>query len=180
MSKHTQQLVIIFIVGILAGAAITKVGIREDADMLTFDESRSKVLTGDESALIQGEKESIAASQVFPLVGSVPMNTRLDLSVPDQGAGTQVEVTHILVAEPTWVAIYEESNNMPGSILGAKKVLKGDMFTTVPLLRPEGLTAGKVYFAVLLTDNGDGLFDRKTDAPPTPSEKVIMVKFRAL
>jgi len=177
MSKHTQQLVLILIIGMLAGYAIGNMSVGSESEKVEYDESLTKVVVGNELDLPIGATETMSSAKVFPLPKTVPANTRVGLSVLDQQASLEVLVANISVTEPTWVAIYEDVNGVPGSILGAKKVLPLDKFTAVPLLRPSGLTKGSYYFATLLADNGDGVFDRKSDVP-TP-DNVVIVKFFA-
>ncbi len=169
-----------FIIGLLAGVSIAKIGMSDGEEELTYDEARSKVITTDDSLLPKVSTESISPSRAFSLPKAVPMNTRMNFSVLDQPATTTVQIAHVVVTMPTWVAVYEEVNDTPGSILGAQKVVSGDKDTVVSLIRPAGLTAGKIYFAVLLEDNGDGVFNRGSDIPPVSLENVVMVKFKAL
>ena len=125
MSKHKQQLVLIFIIGLLAGFAIAKIGMKEGEDVAIYDESRSKVVT-QEVLTTKDSTESLSASRMFVLPKMVPMNTRVNLSVLDQPATTTVQIAHVVVNKPTWLAIYEEINNTPGSILGAQKIVSTD------------------------------------------------------
>ena len=126
------------------------------------------------------ETSSIAPSSLsFPLPPSVPANTRVGLSVPDQPRGTMVEVGNLLIIGTKWVAIYDDHDGKPGWILGASRVHEGDEKTTIELLRQEGTTPGATYYAAILNDDGDEEFNRLTDLPPLSSEKVTIVRFTA-
>ena len=179
MSKQSQQLVLIFVIGILAGVAITKFGMGETPADMSGEQVPKRASTT--AMMMESTKgEQMRSASTFPLSPSVPKNIRAQLSVADQVASANVFIASVKVDVPTWVAIYEEQSGVPGSILGAKKVHMGDAATVVPLLRIEGLRTGRTYFAVLLPDNGDGLFDRSSDTPPLSPEKVVMVSFVAL
>ncbi len=85
------------------------------------------------------------------------------IAVSDQPAGKEVRIGFALMAEDGWVAIHEDSNNAPGLILGAQKFPAGQNSGVVELLR--ATEKNKKYYAMLHSENGDGKFDVKLDAP---------------
>lgn len=111
----------------------------------------------------------------LPVPPSIPVNTRVGLSVPDQKAGNAVEVDKIETTASIWVAIYDERDGKPGWILGARRFRPGDVGGAIELLRPT--QAGATYYAALLNDDGDESFNRLTDLPPMSPDKVVVVKF---
>ncbi len=175
MLKNVQQFGIILVVGALLGFF----GVKMFTSNTLPDPGLSATPTEDTVALSTDNKEELRGG-TFMLPAMVPENTRTGLSVLDQVASRTVQVSIVDVAVPTWLAIYEEIGGEPGAILGAQRVHPKERFTVVDLLRPEGLLAGRTYFAVLIPDNGDGAFDHKSDTPPLTPDKVTMVKFRAI
>ncbi len=177
MTKQSQQLVLLFFIGVLVGVSVTKI-VLGGGDSVSPDAQSG----AEKDALVTAvdSKDTLSRPKDFPMPPTVPNNTRVNLSVLDQKAGQTVQVTSVSVSATSWIAIYEEMGGKPGSILGAVRVVEGDRFAVVPLLRPEGLTANRTYFAVVLPDNGDGQFDHKSDTPPLSPDNVVMVKFRAL
>lgn len=111
----------------------------------------------------------------LPVPPTIPSNTRVGLSVMDQVAGDKVTVTDLQVTGSEWVAIYDERGGRPSWILGAGRVREGDTATVVHLLRP--MVSGNIYYAALLSDDGDDQFNRLTDLPPLSPDKVIVVRF---
>lgn len=98
------------------------------------------------------------------------------ITVGDQKAGESVLVSLVSTDAPAWLALRENNNGLVGNILGARRV---DVGTTgnvdIPLLR--STQAGKSYFVVLFKDNGDKVFDFKTDPPMTADGTLISKMF---
>ncbi len=175
MTKQSQKLALMFGIGALVGVALAHLlnsgAPKMEVEMLPMTPSTTAVAMGDTAP-------TLSSARAFPLPPTVPMNTRVGLSVLDQTASSAVMVAQVAVTAPSWVAVYEDTAGTPGAILGAKKVVPGETFTVVPLLREEGTQGGKTYFAVVLPDNGDGAFDHKSDTPPLTPDLVVMVKFQ--
>jgi hypothetical protein len=183
MAKQTQQLLLMLIIGVLIGIAVVKAfsSSKVEAPVLaTATESTTASTTEEVAAPALPETPKvISAAKDFPLPPVVPANTRVGITVGDQPAKKSVAVTEIAVKAMSWIAIYDEREGKPGSILGAQRVNPEDTATTVELLRREGTVAGQKYYAAILPDNGDGVFDRLTDLPPFSPEKVVIVSFLA-
>ncbi len=180
MTKHTQQLVLMLVIGSLIGFAIVKVFSGSNERMESDDASTPK---GAESAAVENitnKPETLSAAKQFPLPPSVPQNTRVGLSVSNQAAARTVAVSNVFVEAVSWVAVYEGQGGTPGSILGAAKVKPGETSAIVELLRPEGTLSGLTYFAAILPDNGDGEFNRLSDLPSFSPDKVVVVTFKAI
>jgi hypothetical protein len=182
MQKHTQQLVLMLVIGIFLGAGMNSLYHAErNAQLLSSEENMQLAATNTDAVIAAvANKSSIGAAMNFPLPASVPSNTRVGLSVRDQEAGKTVAVSGLTVAASSWVAIYDNKQNAPGSILGAARVNPNIDEALVELLRPEGTTAGETYYAAILSDNGDAEFDLKSDIPPASADKVVVVSFKAL
>ena len=116
-----------------------------------------------------------SSAALFPIPPSIPANTRVGLSVFDQPQGDSVAVSGLAIVGTKWIAIYDEQDGKPGWILGAARVHEGDTTATVDLLRAD--VAGGTYYAAILNDDGDSVFNRLTDLPPLSPEKVTVVRF---
>lgn len=181
MTKQSQQLVLMLIIGALIGYASFKVF---NGPTNTSTEANGTTPTGVATTTdvldATKEKSTLSSGHQFPLPPSVPANKRAGLAVADQVASHTVAVSGLSVENTSWVAIYDKRDGVPGSILGAQKVNLGESDVIVELLRPEGTVAGAEYYAAILPDNGDGQFDRLTDLPPFSPEKTVIVSWKAL
>lgn len=101
------------------------------------------------------------------------------IAVNDQAPGLKVEVATVTLAQDGWVAIHEVLNGQAGNILGARRFSTGANQTgAVELLRPT--EEGKVYFAMLHSDDGDRQFDHTKDLAITdPQGNIILMRFVA-
>ena len=88
-----------------------------------------------------------------------------DLNVQPQAAGLSVVVAHVRILESGgWLAIREFKNGVPGSVLGARRLLGGSIDTVeVSLLRTT--VSGNTYLAQVYTDDGNSSFDIGIDIP---------------
>lgn len=179
MTKHTQQLVLMLVIGTLIGFAIVKVlsGSGERASDTDSTPKGAPAVTVED---ISEKPATLSAAKQFPLPPSVPANTRVGLSVQNQLAGRTVTVSSISVDVVAWVAVYDQKVGAPSAILGAAKVKVGETTANIELLRPEGTLSGATYYVAILPDNGDGEFNRLTDLPPFSPDRVSIVTFKAL
>jgi hypothetical protein len=107
----------------------------------------------------------------------IPSNSRARLRVDDQLAGAVVHVASVSPLGVQWVAIYDDRGGKPGWILGARRVSPSDTEITVELLR--STLSGGTYYAALLNDDGDGVFDLRKDLPASSDEGMSVVRFLA-
>lgn len=179
MTKQTQQLILMLVIGILIGTSAVMVW-KLKSRQTSIDESERSTPSGaTTTALIEmNQKPTTIGQSSWPLPPEIPANTRVGLSVADQPASSVVNVSGLTLSEIHWVGIYDDRDGHPGFIMGAKRVHPGDTLATVELLRPTA-QAGQ-YYAVILTDDGDDTFNRLSDLPPQSPDKVVMVSFRAL
>ena len=93
----------------------------------------------------------------------------------DQPAGDAVAI-EVNADKTSWAVIHEDAAGKPGKILGAQIFPAGKHLGSIVLLR--STEAGKKYYAMLHTDDGDRAFDYTTDLPLTnESEEPIMTAF---
>ncbi len=146
-----------------------------NANSNSTEETVSTIQT--EGANFAPATTTIAQSGTLPILPQIPENTRVGLSVMNQPAGMRVDVTGLVLTTNQWVAVYDDRDGRPSSILGAGRVWPQATSTVIELLRPM-LAKGK-YYAALLQDDGDDSFNRLTDLPPLSPERVIIVSFLA-
>lgn len=179
MQKQSQQLLLMLVIGALVGVFAVKSFSGSSTDDLTSLEGTTPSSATASGVTEAPRKTTISSNNTFPLPPSVPANTRVGLSVLDQPASRAVTIGGLNTTEVGWVAVYDEKDGAPWWILGAQKLNVGDTQATIELLRPEGTLSGKTYFVALLSENGDGVFNRLTDLPPLTPDKVTIVSFKA-
>lgn len=113
-------------------------------------------------APIGNPKEQSANSKVFDQKNRGPIVT--DIIVATQIPGDVILVQKLTMNQDGWIAVHDDQNGQPGRILGANYLPAGSYQNQmVSLLR--GITDGGSYFAIIHDDNGDKIFDYKTDLP---------------
>lgn len=97
----------------------------------------------------------------------------------DQTAGIEVKLDYVLIHKPGFVVIHEDKDGQPGGFVAAGSLLNvGEMREAFVKTKTQ---AGKTYWAVLHSDNGDRNFDAKNDLPIRDSNgATVMAKFKAL
>lgn len=90
--------------------------------------------------------------------------------VDDQPAGTIVTVKSVTFSAPGWVAVHEVDpvTHKPGTTKGATWLPAGT-HANVKVEVVHALVAGKLYFVVLHSDNGDKKYNHVVDLPITSS-----------
>jgi hypothetical protein len=110
-------------------------------------------------------KSTTNNSDYLNTVGTTTSTTdsRIFINALAQKAGPSVVIDGISVRNISWAVITEDIAGKPGRILGAQKVLPGEIKTEVDLLR--GTVSENIYHAIIYQDDGDGKFDFKVDSP---------------
>lgn len=145
-----------FLAGVLVGFGSYKVwpGIKgEYAGIRQSDEERVPLFV---------DEDDLAPQDVSVREGSGMPGGNV-IIVNDQPAGNRVAIELITAKENGWVAIREDRDGKPGNILGAQFFSAGTQSGAVDLLR--ATEGGKIYYAVLIGDDGDGQFDYTKDLP---------------
>ena len=175
-SKISGQTVICFILGVIVGIIIMSLlpGGSPDTGTNTGDGAA----TG-ESAMVGGVNLSVDGVSNNGVDRGEPVVTRLShVSVANQPFGTTVVVTNIALNRTTWVAVKEELPTGAGNLLGARRLPAGlHDNTEVELLRSTAL--GGQYAVLLYEDDGDLVFDHKTDWLVTELGQPVVVRFTA-
>jgi hypothetical protein len=178
MTKQTQQLVLMLVIGVLIGTSAVMVWKLKARQVDVNESPRTTPSGATTTPPIESTGAVTTVSQSsWPLPPAIPANMRVGLSVADQPASAVVNVLGLSLSEMHWIGIYDDREGHPGFIMGAKRVHPGDTLATVELLRPTA--SGGKYYAVILTDDGDDTFNRLQDLPPQSPDKVVMVSFIA-
>lgn len=97
------------------------------------------------------------------------------LIMSPQAAGTSVTISKAIVAEPTWIVVYENNNGTAGNALGAALFFPDRQSGTVELLR--ATVSGKSYLVAKQVDNGDHRFSLRDDQLLSEGGEVQWVSF---
>lgn len=178
MTKQTQRLYLMLVIGILIGVSLVML-VKAPKTPESKTNSTSPGATSTDDVLLRSEdlKREVLTS-ALPSLSQIPNNVRVGLTVEDQVAGKSVTVSSLDIIGSQWVAVYDDKDGRPGWILGATRVHEGDKTAVVELLRPEGTLSGHTYYTAILNDDGDGEFNRLTDLPPLSPDKIVIVKFK--
>ncbi|HEY9582806.1 MAG TPA: hypothetical protein VJK09_00640 [Candidatus Paceibacterota bacterium] len=110
------------------------------------------------------------------LIDTAP--TKSAVKVSNQLAGSMVKIDNVSLAFDGWVVIHEDRDGTPGNALGAQRFDKGSYAGGQVELARGTVTGGK-YYAMLHVDDGDKMFDLKTDLPATQDGTMVMAVFSA-
>ncbi len=170
--SSNQKMLITFGVGLIIGALAVWLWYEKSPgstlENLMKQASSTEMVAGGNTT--SGENTSLLVTGLVGIGGG--------LTVADQAAGTSVLVSTVDMPLDGWVAVHENTNGVPGNILGAHRYDKGHITdASITLLR--GTVAGSAYFAVLYTDNGDRAFDPHVDMPMRTSSGMILASFVA-
>lgn len=98
----------------------------------------------------------------------------------DQTSGqTKVAIGYAVFAKPGFITVREDDHGVPGKIVGVSDVLSGRVESpTIDV--SVSLEADRVYYAELVSDDGDKIFDESKDLPVNDKDKsVVLMSFLA-
>ena len=73
--------------------------------------------------------------------------------VAEQAPGISVAVDQVVLNNDGWIVVYDDLNDQPGSILGARYYPAGS-YKNISFELQVGTTAGNTYYALLHSDDG--------------------------
>ena len=184
--QESQKTVVAFVAGLLIGGLLVWVfsPAPEETPALGEDnDAEERVMDTDEDESMSGTIRTTTTDDVEAVdeTPAVPVSVNgFSFAVANQAAGDTVALGEI--AFPTsegWVAVHESTGGELGNALGAARfnTAAGLAPTSVSLLR--GTVAGGTYVVVFYTDNGDRIFDLRTDAPVASDAGVVSAMFVA-
>jgi len=125
-----------------------------------------------DSALVKHD----AAVTTQPKTGETVPKTKNAISVSTQKAGSSIDIDEVSLQKPGYVVIHADDNGKPGAIVAHSGLItagtKQDLiirYTTKP---------GTSYFAMLHSDDGNGVYLATKDLPIIGSDTMpVMVEF---
>lgn len=115
------------------------------------------------------------------------------VSAPDQAGGMEVFITEAVLPDGGFVVIHNIDKDVPGDVVDISGSITGGVIgevTGVSEFIPAGSAVnflvaldeeaveGDTLFAMLYTDNGDGVWDAQLDIPLTVDGDVVVLAFR--
>ncbi len=98
--------------------------------------------------------------------------------INDQYPGNVAYISSVQFAKPGFVVIHEDKDGIPGDIIGSIYFDKGT--NTGKVMLSKNTVDGKMYYAMLHSDDGDKTFNASKDLPLKDSKgNIIMKTFRA-
>ncbi|HLP44102.1 MAG TPA: hypothetical protein VK145_02375 [Candidatus Nanoarchaeia archaeon] len=149
--------VIALVVGLLLGWMIGQGSAGKTA--MTGDKSGANK---SDSTMMEDDNAMMEDDSVMLSDDAMSVSSDSAILVGDQGAGDVVTVASVETDAVAWVAIRDNNNGVMGNILGAARIDAGASNNiVVSLLR--STMPNKSYFVTLYADNGDRMFDHKSD-----------------
>ena len=93
-----------------------------------------------------------------------PLVVGTDAIAVSSNGGVTTTVTFVQLQKAGFVVIHEDSDGEPGQIIGSSNVIRAGTSSGIAIITKE-LTPGATYYAILHSDNGDGIFNAALDAP---------------
>lgn len=123
-----------------------------------------------------------ALSPVTPSNSDEPASSKLNsVTVNKQMPGPDVIVASVTIEHDGWVVVHDERGGQLGAIIAARRVNAGTTQNVVVDLLGKQTEAGKNYYAVAYSDDGDKKFDYKLDFPLKDAQgNVIATKFMVI
>ena len=100
--------------------------------------------------------------------------------VTDQYPGSEVYINLLNLEEPGFVVITKINNLNPENIIGLSTWLTAGYHTGIIVSTTEKMTENSDYFAWIVSDDGNGIFDPKHDKAVMLDKTAVMSGFKAL
>ncbi len=159
-----------FLPGVVVGAALMWVavdGMEASPENRAPDTNKENTITKSKEANVQDSTKD-----------NVAINSDA-IDVLNQPAGRAVLVRSVTLTATSWLAVRDtNTDGSVGNILGAVRRDAGDHTDIiVDLLR--STEPDRKYVVTVIADNGDGVFDPKTDTSPSDASAPIIATFTA-
>jgi hypothetical protein len=185
MKNISNNVIVIGIVGLIIGLVLGWMigrGNSMDDSGNNVNDKISYEISEDNQSDYQGSSDEggmvkSASNALFPSM-KMSEESNSSLKVENQGAGQVAQIGMVNSDTSAWVVVREQMNGVAGNILGASRVDAGEYSNVVVrLLRPT--MAGNTYHVNMYKDNGDKIFDHKTDALMVSDGELISGSFEA-
>ena len=153
MDKEKKGIVIASIVGLAVGfVAGWSLKPPESGSQLALQEENPAALP------------SVPAATQLASPAALDLSGNLQVVAGNQRAAESVWVDRAVLEQESWLTVREYTGGKLGGILGAKRLPAGThQAVVIELLAPT--EPGKNYIIAVYLDNGDMLFDHRTDRP---------------
>ena len=177
--KMFTTALIAFIIGFVLAFLIFGTGEKQETPAENGSEMTKEMEEHEGGEMMEKEEKTsgLPSEGTGGEVTELPKTLKADISAENQLFGETVD-TNVETDRVSWVVVYEDTNGVPGNILGAKIVDIGRFSVQVKLLR--GTLPDRLYYVKLQADDGDHKFDFTKDLPMTNqiTGQEIMTAFR--
>jgi len=102
----------------------------------------------------------------------------LPLVVPEQAGGDEIFIERVDLPDVGYLVIHMEKDGKPGEIIGVSDLLPAGIRENFLIKVDEEVVEGDMLFAMIHTDDGDGIFDVSLDVPFIDDNgDIILVEF---
>jgi hypothetical protein len=102
----------------------------------------------------------------------------LGIVVPQQAGGTNVFIESVSLNNAGYVVIHRDNGGKPGKVIGVSKLLQPGTMENFLMDIDEEVVEGDSLFAMVHSDDGDGVFDAVLDVPTVDMEgNILLVGF---
>ncbi len=112
-----------------------------------------------------------------PEVSFAPLEVSGSSLTIEEAQGSMVQIDASIQKEG-FITIHEAMGVAPGKIIGVSDLLKPDAYTNY-VVSSEHLESGVNYFALLIVDDGDGVYEPGIDRPVMVNGEVVKISFTA-
>lgn len=100
--------------------------------------------------------------------------------VTDQSSSSsKIQIGYVILGKPGFITVRDDDHGMPGKIIGVSQILSGHVDAPSVDVSTK-LEEDHVYYAELVTDDGNGTFEEAKDHPADTKDKsVVLMSFLA-
>lgn len=141
---------------------------------------QSTQLPSNDVSLKKGDPETLLPSSPEQNAVEMLQNGNNSIYVTDQLSGSaQITIGYAIFEKPGFIVVRDDQNGLPGNVIGVSGRLSGRVEHPSMDLN-ESLKADRVYYAELVADDGDGVFEESKDLSVNDKTKsVVLMSFLA-
>ncbi len=128
---------------------------------------------------LRREPEPVPAEQTGGASGTFAKLSENAVVVLEQRLTDTVYVNAINMEKPGFVIVYRDSDGKPGGVIGVSKWFPAGQYANEDIGLTESMVSGVDYYAGLVADDGNGIFDPKKDLPVENFAGDIIAVFQA-
>jgi len=127
--------------------------------------------------LLRGGYQAPGTTQPIETTTQVAV-TENSVTANDQGPGESVTVARVKLVDSGYVVVHEDGGGKPGPVIGNSELLSGRNSNVLISLSRSTLE-GEVLYAMLHSDDGDGVYEFPGDDVPLKDESgnIVLSKF---